>query len=509
MKSFTRQHHRQPTAKTLSACIATLIASAALAGTAYAGMSSAPPDFRDDPAARIFPQRLTGLSVSARFQRSGAAITVTNCDDTGSGSLRAAIGASGDGDTVDLSVLQCSVVTLTSGAIAVKQANLQLVGPGAGALAIDGTASDRVFIHYGSGVLELDGLTIRNGRNRTTGFHVAGGGCIASAGGVSLQHSVVTGCYAGGEGAYGGAIFAGTLAMNASVISDSTAYGVLPDTGTAAFGGGAFVYALEMLDSNISGNQAMHKLDPPRTSYDIGGGVVTVQGGHVERSTVARNTTYGRAGGIASFAALSVIDSTVSGNLAESDGAGGLFVRSPGTLILANATVTDNAAITGGGVVLPSAGATVQSSIIYGNAAQSGGVGDVDTGTAALVGGADNIIGASAAAITLPLDTLHADPHLRPLADNGGSTLTHALPFDSVAIDRGNNAFVVTFDQRGPGFPRQVGSAVDIGAFEYSAAPVPDYVPVAGSSWWAMLLSAMGMAGLAMRDNSCRRAREA
>jgi hypothetical protein len=81
------------------------------------------------------------------------------------------------------------------------------------------------------------------------------------------------------------------------------------------------------------------------------------------------------------------------------------------------------------------------------------------------------------------------DPQLGPLADNGGTTQTHALLSTSPAIEAGNNAAlpVDTFDldgdvntaetlpvdQRGTGFPRNADSAdanviqtVDIGAFE-------------------------------------------
>jgi hypothetical protein len=66
------------------------------------------------------------------------------------------------------------------------------------------------------------------------------------------------------------------------------------------------------------------------------------------------------------------------------------------------------------------------------------------------------------------------DPLLDPngLQDNGGPTQTIALMPGSPAINAGDNALAVdadeiplAFDQRGPGFPRFVGT-VDIGAFE-------------------------------------------
>jgi hypothetical protein len=65
------------------------------------------------------------------------------------------------------------------------------------------------------------------------------------------------------------------------------------------------------------------------------------------------------------------------------------------------------------------------------------------------------------------------DPKLGPLADLGGPTPTHALRFDSPAIDAGNSGGLTT-DQRG--FPRPIddpnipnaqgGDGSDIGAYE-------------------------------------------
>ena len=68
--------------------------------------------------------------------------------------------------------------------------------------------------------------------------------------------------------------------------------------------------------------------------------------------------------------------------------------------------------------------------------------------------------------LTLPPDTISLDPRLAPLADNGGPTETRALLDDSPAIDMGNNAAGLAYDQRGAGFPRVKGPQADIGAYE-------------------------------------------
>lgn len=73
---------------------------------------------------------------------------------------------------------------------------------------------------------------------------------------------------------------------------------------------------------------------------------------------------------------------------------------------------------------------------------------------------------------------LNLDPGIEALAANGGTggfwetSLTHALRPDSPAIDAAGvaGAGVPTYDQRGPGFARMVGVAVDMGAFEEQTA---------------------------------------
>jgi hypothetical protein len=60
-------------------------------------------------------------------------------------------------------------------------------------------------------------------------------------------------------------------------------------------------------------------------------------------------------------------------------------------------------------------------------------------------------------------------PQLQPLAWNGGPTRTHALKTNSPAVDKGANPLGLTVDQRGVGYPRSLGLAADIGAFELPA----------------------------------------
>jgi len=67
-----------------------------------------------------------------------------------------------------------------------------------------------------------------------------------------------------------------------------------------------------------------------------------------------------------------------------------------------------------------------------------------------------------------------AQPMLGPLRNNGVPTMTHGLLPGSPAIDAGVNTIGIgSTDQRGAGFARIAGRAVDIGSFELQIRPSP------------------------------------
>jgi hypothetical protein len=472
--------------------------------------ATAPPDtswirLRIDAAHRLFP-RLPGPRSEATA-RPTTLWPVANCNDDGPGSLRATVAAALDGDTVDLSALSCGRITLETGAIALPVANLTLQGPGAGAMAIDGNGLDRVFFHPFGGWLQLRGMTVERGHVRATGFDVTGGGCIASAGYLVLEDALVRNCYAGGEGAYGGGIYAYYLGMTRSTLSGNVAHGVHENAGTAAFGGAAFVYSTQLLESTVSGNLAHHTVQEGRTSYDIGGGLIAVRGGSITRSTVDSNVADGRGGGIATFGDIAVSNSTVSGNTAAAAMGGGVFARRPATLEIGNSTISNNQATTaGGGIWLAATDAWLDSTIVSGNRAGSGS--DVEAAYPLAIHGSANLVGSSGVLVALPADTAAGDPRLGPLAWNGGATRTHALGAGSTAVDAGSNPDGLASDQRGDGFPRQVGASIDIGAYEQQGSTgLPTASPVPALSAWLQLLLAalLGSAVLARFHRATRR----
>jgi len=88
----------------------------------------------------------------------------------------------------------------------------------------------------------------------------------------------------------------------------------------------------------------------------------------------------------------------------------------------------------------------------------------------AVVSHGHNLSLGASCALTALGDIPSSDPHLGPLADNGGNgLLTHALTAGSAAIDAGDNAACIATDARG--LSRPSGVQCDIGAFEVQVAP--------------------------------------
>jgi hypothetical protein len=92
-----------------------------------------------------------------------------------------------------------------------------------------------------------------------------------------------------------------------------------------------------------------------------------------------------------------------------------------------------------------------------------------DTDGQLLASGANNIVRSEVG--LSHLNSINDDPLLAPLADNGGPTLTRAIPVTSPAINSGSNLFNLSNDQLGSTFSRTIGGTVDIGALELQTAP--------------------------------------
>jgi hypothetical protein len=92
----------------------------------------------------LFATFLSALCLIA-LSTQAATITVTNTNDSSSGSLRQAVADAVDGDTINFSSsLNGQTITLTSGELLVDK-SVAISGPGANTLAVDANHASRVF----------------------------------------------------------------------------------------------------------------------------------------------------------------------------------------------------------------------------------------------------------------------------------------------------------------------------------------------------------------------------
>lgn len=409
------------------------------------------------------------LAVLATTPAFATNLPVLNCADDGSaGSLRNIVATATTADTVDLSRLACGTIMLSSGEIAVGVTDLSFVGPGPAQLAIDGGHASRIFSHAGSGTLSVSGMTLQNGSYTIDGVP-ARGGCVYSAGDVTLDHAKVTGCKVSGNAtpAGGGVYAAGELALQTSVLSNNSAVKTGPATPyPSASGGGAWAHGLSAKSSSISGNSA---IDGTGTQSS-GGGAFVVASIHIRYSTIDHNAAnYGGGVSLLGENTSVVSTSTISSNSASYLG-GGLY---GGDINLFRSVLAFNdAGLAGGGIYGNSAGTYValHDSIAADNTSGNAENADIDGASDdqfmfSVTCDSHDIIEHS----TLPsiTDAIRADPLLGPLADNGGPTLTHALLPGSPALDAASGSDMTVSgycDQRQ--LPKFRGTAPDIGPYE-------------------------------------------
>lgn len=428
--------------------------------------------------------------VTFSFTVFAASYTVTNTNNSGAGSLRQAIidaNSSAGDDSISFAIPandpNCTAegvctITLISGQLAVNSTStagrLMIINStGASNLKISGNNASRIFFVNTGGDLALNGITIMNG------FALDTGG-IYNLGAITLINTTVTGNFAtniGGEsfrGSGGGIYNRGTAQVISSTVSRNTS---VNNGGGIYNGGGAAI--LTITNSTISDNKAL----------GVGGGIGNISGTvTLTNSTVSGNTA-SHSGGIdiSLNGTAALINSTVSGNTATLYG--GIFKDGDAVLTLTNSTVTGNRGTSTnsenvGGIINTASLTILNNTIVAGNTVANPAAfpdfrGFISPSSSYnLIGNnrgiyyeiTNNINGNQVGTPTNPID-----PRLAPLANNGGATQTHALLFDSPAIDKGNS-FGATTDQRGflrpidfPG-TASIADGTDIGAFELQSA---------------------------------------
>lgn len=398
------------------------------------------------------------LAIALFAARTAHAGSVTDCGDQqdATTTLRGVVASAPDGDFIDVS--QCSTITLLHGAITTAL-NLTIQGPADGLTTIDAGTNDRAFVDTGAdSALALNHLLIEHGR--APGLE-PNGGCVLAVKQVYIQNSVLSDCAATtNDGlARGGAVNALNVTLTSSVIVDSLASSANADAqGGAVYAGSVITCVDSLLQNNsvLSGKV-------PVEAFGKGGGMYS-NSMSVTRCAIVGNHASHSGGGIFSFGVF-LLDSTVSGNSADY-GVGGIAAAAPAnSATISNSTIAFNHGGTCGGLF--GASGYINSTIIANNTATTpSGCHDVSAGFGS---GTNNIVGVADAGVTLPVDTYVGDPQLTPLAYHGGLTPVHALLPVSHAVDHGNNAVALDYDQRGSGYPREANGSADIGAYERQA----------------------------------------
>ena len=332
---------------------------------------------------------------------------------------------------------------------------------------------------FADGPLTITGSEISGNQNNRSGGGIA---YAPSAATLTIVDTSIADNHARTSGGGISLANAASLKMTASTVSGN---GLQSNQTELVTGAGIDVGSsgvTQIVDSTISGNT----LDA--LSSGSGGGIYNRTGANttIERSTISGNTVFltetAGGGGITNHGALSIVNSTFSGNIASGSslGLGGAIRGEPGGIAtLMHVTTADNIASTpiqGKGISVNSASSiTVRDSVV------SEGTTNACGGTGAVASGGHNVERTPSGpgdCFEAATDLQGADPLLGTLGDNGGPTKTLALGTGSPAIDlvpnaapdcTSDGAAPLSVDQRG--MPRPALSACDAGAFEVQPPP--------------------------------------
>jgi hypothetical protein len=457
-----------------------------------------------------------------------AAITVSNTNDAGPGSLRQAIADAPPGEAI---VVPAGTYTLASGELTIEK-SLTISGHAAADTIIRSGGPFRVFDVGGPGnSITISGVTIRDGSLVTPSGVEEGAGIRNEEASLTLLNAVVTnnradvsGTGSGGSGgvAEGGGIYSedGALTMDGvsvtgnAVLANGAGGG---GNGGVVEGGGVAFYegtALTIRNSDISANVANAVGGPEGGNGGVseGGGAAlefeSATSGSLTASTFSGNSADvsggagGGNGGVAEGGGLLVASEaqwiplsnlTVAANSARAPGGAGgnggvvegggllLAVETGTSISLVNSTVAGNSVDSGsngiaeGGNIEGDPGVKVSNSIVSGG---SGPAGAANCGEK-LESQGFNIESADECGFGAAGDRVNTEPQLGPLQNNGGQVPTMAPAFSSPAVDQGSATGTAT-DARGvvrpidfPTIPNSAAAGAngsDIGAVELQPA---------------------------------------
>ena len=420
-------------------------------------------------AAFAIPASATTLTVDSTGDGAADPSHCTN-GTIGDCTLRDALDAAADGDTITFDGSLTGTISLSAGQLLVAK-NVTIVGPGAASLAVDAGGASRVFyLQAGAtGDIVMSGLTISGGNVTGDG----GGILVKNAGDSSFDSVVVTGNTATGNG--GGIVFPYDGRDHNQSIANSKIFANASGTN----GGG--VYFGAVLSNSFTQTVSASTIEG-NTAAERGGGIYLQEDyapGFIVDSTISGNSAPLGGGVFLNSSPLTIANSTLTLNSAGDGGGINASGNSPRLTVLMS-TITDNSAGTsGGGIRLSDTlnfPTTVTGSIVSGNSAGSAGSHDIFSGGSATLNGDSDLFGVVSVSADNTTNVITStSPGLGPLADNGGPTRTMSLLAGSPALNAGPATVPVfagnQFDQRGAGYPRVVLGAVDIGAYEVSTPP--------------------------------------
>jgi predicted outer membrane repeat protein len=345
-----------------------------------------------------------------------AGLVTTEADDGTAGTLRAQIATANPGETISFApALVGKTIVLTAGQLVLDR-DLTLVGPGADSLAISGNRQRAFFVAAGV-TATLQGITVRDGYSPDDG---------------------------------GGILNAGTLTVRACTLTGNTTRvqgGAISSTGTLTVEG-----------CTLRGNATA-----PAANFDYGGAIHNSGTLVIRNSVLTGNSAFWGSAILNSGSAV-LVNTTLSAN----QGYSGPFrpsgaLQNYGTATLAFCTLIENEknGILNQGVV--HARNCLFARNPWGNVWHW-------TSTSNFTTSGVNLSDDD----TFPGATLFATAQLAiaPLADYGGTVMTHALLPGSVAIDAASDCLDVSgnaLPEDARGYPRAFGGACDVGAYEAQA----------------------------------------
>ena len=326
----------------------------------------------------------------------------------------------------DTIVVPAGTYTLTLGTQLTLTGDLTLTGAGSGDTIIQAATSSAVATSRVFLITGDGNVDIHDVTIRHGNAGNGNGGGILNSGSLTLSNSIVSRNTTANTPLTKGGGIFNAKGATADVASSAITGNSVGDNG----GGISNRGALTLTDSTVSGNTI--------SLTGAGGGVANASGtATISGSTISGNG--GRSvdgGGIDNHinGSITISNSTIAANQAIQGDGGGLRNTNGSVITLTNVTIANNVSGTGRSGELINAGTIQLSNTILYNANNCFGA----SGNPVPVSKGHNLSSDNSCSLNATGDLNNTDPNLGPLQDNGGPTFTHALQPGSPAIDTGD-----------------------------------------------------------------------